>query len=165
MIMRQLGSPKGNEQEIMRDALICSECGICEKFACPMMISPREVNARIKRELLAAGVKRPPRAEEYRPSSFRSVRRIPTARLIERLQLAAYDGHPGFIEPAGAPDMVKILLRQHIGAPALAVVRAGDTVRKGDLIGEIPEGALGARVHASIDGRVETVSDAVTIRR
>jgi Na+-translocating ferredoxin:NAD+ oxidoreductase RnfC subunit len=39
----------------------------------------------------------------------------------------------------------------------LPVVAKGDRVRKGDLIGEIPKGALGARIHASIDGTVTAV--------
>ena len=38
-------------------------------------------------------------------------------------------------------------------------------MKKGGLIGEIPEKALGARVHASIDGVVEAATDGlVTIR-
>ena len=39
------------------------------------------------------------------------------------------------------------------------MVKPGDTVRKGDLIAEIKQGALGARVHASIDGVVSDVTD------
>ena len=86
-IMRQLGSQSSLSREIMEDALICSECGICEKYACPMMISPREVNAQIKGELLAQGVKRSPKREAYKPSAFRDMRKIPTGRLMERLQM------------------------------------------------------------------------------
>ena len=37
--------------------------------------------------------------------------------------------------------------------------------REGDLIGEIPEGALGARVHASIDGTVESVEENIVIKQ
>jgi Na+-translocating ferredoxin:NAD+ oxidoreductase RnfC subunit len=44
-------------------------------------------------------------------------------------------------------------------------VQKGDSVKKGDLIGEIPEGALGARVHASIDGTVEAVNENIVITR
>jgi len=54
---------------------------------------------------------------------------------------------------------VNILLQQHLGKPSLPVVAEGDRVKKGDLIGEIPEGALGARVHASIDGTVAAVDE------
>jgi hypothetical protein len=38
-------------------------------------------------------------------------------------------------------------------------------VKKGDLIGEIPDGALGARIHASIDGTVESVGDNIAIKQ
>jgi Na+-translocating ferredoxin:NAD+ oxidoreductase RnfC subunit len=58
-----------------------------------------------------------------------------------------------------APNRVDILLRQHIGAHASPLVSVGATVRKGDCIGEIPEGALGARIHASISGKVTAVRD------
>ena len=63
-----------------------------------MMISPREVNAQIKQDLMAQGVKRSPKREEYRPSAFREVRKIPTKRLIERLQIGRYDDHPEFLD-------------------------------------------------------------------
>jgi Na+-translocating ferredoxin:NAD+ oxidoreductase RnfC subunit len=59
---------------------------------------------------------------------------------------------------------VEIPLKQHLGAPARPVVKPGDRVKKGDLLGEIPEKALGARVHASVGGRVVAVDDRVTIQ-
>jgi len=164
-IMRQLGAPGGPSRKVMEDALICSECGICEKYACPMMISPREVNAQIKQELLAQGVRRSPSSEAYRPSAFRDVRKIPTLRLMERLQVRAYDVHPEFLSEPLSVEKVSIPLSQHIGAPAEPLVKAGDRVRRGDLIGRIPEGALGAAVHASIDGVVTGVDRAVHIKR
>jgi len=37
-------------------------------------------------------------------------------------------------------------------------------VQAGDLIGEIPEGALGARVHASLTGTVTEVDSAISIK-
>ena len=164
-IMRRLGAPVSPDPEIMVDALICSECGICEKFACPMMISPREVNAQIKKELMAQGVKRTPKQQEYRPSVFRDVRYVPTKRLVERLQLGPYDGHPEFLGREVEPQRAAIPLKQHLGAPAQAVVKVGDRVKAGDLIGEIPPDALSARVHASIDGRVTQVGRQVVIER
>lgn len=163
-IMRQLGSSTSLSKEIMEDALICSECGICEKYACPMMISPREVNGQIKRDLLKDGVKRAPKRSEYRPSPFRDFRKIPTRRLVERLQIRQYDGHPAFMKEQIGVKEVRIPLKQHLGAPANPVVKAGDHVALGSVIGEIPDGALGARVHASIEGRVISVDDAVIIR-
>lgn len=141
-----------------KEALLCSECGVCEKFACPMGLSPREVNAKLKKELMAAGAKWEYDGRELVPSRFREDRRIPTRRLVQRLGLTAYDVHPPF---AGdfEPAKVRIPLRQHIGAPAVAVVSVGQRVAVGDLIGEIPEKAMGARVHASIAGEVTSVDN------
>lgn len=152
------------EQPIAKEALLCSECGICEKFACPMGISPREVNALLKKELMGAGMKWEYDGHPLTPSRFREERRIPTSRLVKRLGLAGYEAHPPF---AGdfEPAEVRIPLRQHIGAPAVAVVSAGQSVKVGDVIGEIPENAMGARVHASINGVVTAVENGmVTIK-
>lgn len=102
---------------------------------------------------------------ELKTNPFRSSRAIPTKRLIQRLNLGKYDVHPDY---AGefTPSVVTLPLGQHIGAPATCVVSAGDKVSCGDLIGEIPEGAMGARIHASIDGVVESVADGkVTIKK
>ena len=164
-IMRQLGVGSQLVSEaLLEDALICSECGICEKFACPMMISPREVNAQIKREMMEKGVDRSPKKIDYQPSAFRDVRKIPTKRLMERLQVSRYDRHPEIFMGKIEVKKATIPLKQHIGAPAIPVVKTGDRVDKGDLIGEIPDKTLGARVHASISGVVESVGTDVVIR-
>ena len=164
-IMRHLAYNPGMLGEVLEDTLICSECGVCEKFACPMMLSPREINAAVKQHLLKQGVKRDPKKETYRVSLFNDTRKIPLKRLMERLEVTRYDSHPPFYEGKIQVDRVSIPLSQHIGQAALPVVKAGDRIRKGDLIGEIPEGALGARVHASIDGVIESVGDSIVIRQ
>jgi Na+-translocating ferredoxin:NAD+ oxidoreductase RnfC subunit len=163
-IMRHLAYNPGMTGEVLEDALICSECGVCEKFACPMMLSPREINAAIKQKLLKEGVKREPKRETYQVSPFNSTRKIPINRLMERLEVTRYDTHPPFYEGDIRLTRVVIPLKQHLGKPAVPVVQAGDRVKKGDLIGEIPEGALGARVHASIDGTVESVGENIVIK-
>jgi Na+-translocating ferredoxin:NAD+ oxidoreductase RnfC subunit len=56
------------------------------------------------------------------------------------------------------PRRVTIPLKQHTGAPSQPVVKIGDGVECGDLIARIPEGKLGANVHASISGRVEALT-------
>ncbi len=151
-------------REVLEEALICSECGICEKYACPMMISPREVNAALKQDLMAAGVRPQKGPEEYSTSAYIGMRRIPAGRLVERLQIAKYDTHPGFVEMTEEPGQVVLPLKQHLGAPALAVVKPGEKVAREDLVGEIPKDSLGARVHASISGVVSDVGDSVVIK-
>lgn len=144
--------------EVAKEALLCSECGLCEKFACPMMVSPREVNAQLKQKLMQEGISWDATGESPAPHPFRGSRYVATSRLIQRLNLTRYDTHPVY---AGEfiPTAVSISLKQHIGAIADSIVSAGHTVKKGDLIGEIPEGAMGARIHASIDGVVGSVAN------
>jgi Na+-translocating ferredoxin:NAD+ oxidoreductase RnfC subunit len=151
--------------EARKEALLCSECGVCEKFACPMGISPREVNAQIKRELAAEGIRWQATGETPENDQFKDTRHIPTKRLMHRLDVVQYDTHPHFSQTEFVPSHVKLLLGQHIGAPSKAVVAVGDHVTAGDLVAEIPEKALGARIHASITGVVtEVTKEAVTIK-
>lgn len=51
------------------------------------------------------------------------------------------------------PARVIIPLQQHIGAPAKCLVKKGDAVRVGQMIGE-PGGFVSAAVHASVSGQV-----------
>ena len=64
-----------------------------------------------------------------------------------------------------ATDKVGIKLKQHIGAPCEPVVAVDDRVGKGQVLGRPPVGngkpALGAPVHASIDGTVTSISGGV----
>ena len=53
---------------------------------------------------------------------------------------------------------VKILLSQHIGAPAQAIVKTGDMVTKGQMIAQHADG-LSVSIHASISGKVTEVTD------
>ena len=54
------------------------------------------------------------------------------------------------------PASVSIPLSQHIGAPAQPVVKPGDTVRMGQVIGAVEQG-LGCPVHASVSGTVKAI--------
>ena len=162
-LMRVLESQE-LDTEVAKEALLCSECGICEKFACPMMISPREINAQIKKVLMTAGVTWKAGDTPPKISNFRKDRAIPTSRLLQRLNLGKYEAHAEYGGEATC-SKVTIPLSQHIGAPAICIVKVGDKVALGELIGEIKEGAMGARIHASITGVVESITDGkVTIR-
>lgn len=65
----------------------------------------------------------------------------------------------------GTPDRVEIPVSMHIGAPSEAVVKTGDMVTEGQLIARIPEGAMGANIHASISGKVVSVGKRIIIER
>ena len=55
------------------------------------------------------------------------------------------------------PSEVRIPMSMHIGAPAVPVVKAGDEVKVGQVIGE-PAGFVSAFVHASVSGTVKSVN-------
>ena len=146
-------------------AVMCCECGVCELFSCPMQISPRRVNQLFKARLREQGLSYDgPRTVHSEQSALRAYRKVPTARLAIKIGIDPYmDRHPVF-EGDLVPPGVEIPLAQHTGVAARAVVAKGATVRCGDLIGEIPDGALGARVHASIAGVVTAAGAAITIK-
>ncbi len=58
------------------------------------------------------------------------------------------------------PETVVIPMAQHIGAEATPTVKAGDLVKRGQVIGSIEKG-LGAPVHSSVSGKVTRVSEKI----
>ena len=60
------------------------------------------------------------------------------------------------IERVEAPDVVVIPLSQHIGAPCKAVVKVGDAVKMGQMIGEA-RGFVSVPVHSSVSGKVKAI--------
>jgi len=59
-----------------------------------------------------------------------------------------------------APRKVCIPLSQHIGVPSVPVVKPGDIVDRGQVIGEAAEG-LSVPVHASVSGKVTAVYERI----
>lgn len=139
------------------DAANCCSCGVCEMFACPMGLSPRRVNDYIKGEFRKRGIQVPKNPEAH-AREFVDIRKTPTNRLVARLGLSKYYGR----HPEGCseymPDEVFIPFSQHIGKPAAAAVKAGDSVSRGQLLAAAAEG-LSANIHSSVNGTVEEVTD------
>jgi Na+-translocating ferredoxin:NAD+ oxidoreductase RnfC subunit len=149
--------------DAMVATLYCCECNLCTMYACPEDLDPKSVCVQAKplareRNLVFKGS-----AESITPHPMAEFRRVPMRRLIARLGLGEFSNVGPLVEFNFRPGKVKLLLKQHAGAPALAVVRNGDRVKAGDLVAEPAPGVLGARVHASIDGVVTLGADAVLI--
>jgi Na+-translocating ferredoxin:NAD+ oxidoreductase RnfC subunit len=162
--MRAVHAGAEDSPSVVGTAFLCSQCGVCEAYACSMGLSPRSVIGDIRGRLAGAGVKSTFKARPESALDTQRWARVPKARLTGRLGLERYLlpplGHP---EPVPPPWEVAIPLKQHIGAPAVSTVRPGDRVYAGDCVGEVPQGSLGARVHASMDGVVTDV-DAKRVR-
>ncbi len=135
--------------------LACSQCGVCGQYACPMGLSPAVINADLKRSLTnKPGNKSRASAVE----NWSIPLGVPGARLLHRLGLGKYNFRPPLDERRYNPQRVRLRLKQHLGEPAVSVVRGGDTVKKGGLLAAVPAGKLGANIHASIAGRVEEIN-------
>ncbi len=140
------------------NANFCSSCGVCEMYSCPQSLAPRSLLADMKGGLKAAGV-RPPQGVQPKPvTSAREYRKVPEERLMARLGLTKYDKDAPLDETLVGASKVKILLSQHIGAPARALVKAGEEVTRGQMIAG-PADGLSVGIHASICGRVTEVTD------
>ncbi len=162
-IMRALKYMEGSE-DTLRMAFICSECGMCEQYACIMDLSPRTVNAYLKKSLGEKGFKPLPPPQDQAVNSRQPERKVPVKRLIARLGLTPYDKKAPLQNVDGNFKTVGILLKQHVGAASVPTVKVGQQVTKGDLIAAIPEKALGVPMHASIAGTVAAVeSDRIII--
>ncbi|MBN2362378.1 MAG: SLBB domain-containing protein [Deltaproteobacteria bacterium] len=148
-------------------AYLCCLCGVCDTYACTLGLSPRRVFEHMRAQLTAAGVRNPHQRKELTPHEFQALRRVPTERLIQRLGLGDYARAPEVVDwGAVEAPRVRLLLSQHTGASAQPVVAVGQRVERGELVAEIPEGKLGARLHASISGTVTAIDGhAVEIAR
>ncbi len=140
----------------------CCNCGLCTYYACNFGLNPSAMMTRMKEGLMRAGVK-PDKKVAHEVSAGYSLTKLPVYRLQSRMDVARYDTDAPFVAEPLAVSCVTIPLKMHIGSAAEPVVAAGDRVKKGDLIARIPQGKLGANIHASIDGVVQTV-DATAIR-
>ena len=63
------------------------------------------------------------------------------------------------IQTLPSPPKVRISMNQCIGAPAVPTVKVGDTVKIGQVIGDVAETALGCPVHASVSGKVVAIDE------
>ena len=81
---------------------------------------------------------------------------------MARLGLTRYDTDAPLDESLLPVKKVKILLSQHIGAPAQAVVRTGERVTRGQMIAR-PGNGLSVGIHASINGLVTEVTDSYVV--
>jgi Na+-translocating ferredoxin:NAD+ oxidoreductase RnfC subunit len=148
---RDIGQPS-----VLLSALTCSECAICEQWACPVNISPMRINVALKAKFREEGARYVGALRPLDPMAEH--RLVPTSRLVTRLAIGVYNKKAPLDETDYQPERVVLTMRQHVGTPAVPVVQVGDIVQRGQLVGEIPAQALGARIHASISGRVESVT-------
>ena len=143
-------------------AKYCSGCRLCSLVACPEDLDPSEVCAMVKKDA-GRGAAAPTGGPAPRPHPMRFARLLPMSRLVRKLGLESLPDHAPLRAVRVTPRRVCLPLRQHTGVAAEPVVRVGQSVREGELLADIPKGKLGAPLHASINGRVIAVAEAIVI--
>ena len=117
------------------------------------------------------------RLEEFlsQPVQLRDYSRVDHNKIgayVKSIREARFDGYYGGVHPAERkemsehtelvrfpePETVVIPLSQHIGKPANPVVKVGDSVKVGQMIGEAA-GFISAPVHSSVSGTVVAIED------
>ncbi len=161
---------RGLEFNLVGDSMVlgsqfCCECNLCSLYSCPEDLFPKDACADDKRMMQEKGLRHPATGStDVRAHGMQAYRHVPVASLMRKLDLLRFRNVGPLVEIDWQLERVRIPLKQHVGAPAVAVVKKGERVKAGQVIGAAPEG-LGVPVHASMDGEVTTVSSEVEIRR
>ncbi|HGY3715069.1 TPA: cobalamin reductase PduS [Citrobacter gillenii] len=164
LLVRAVNYQQAATPQLLLTALTCSECNVCESVACPVGISPMRINRMLKRELRALNHRyEGPLNPEDEMAKYRL---IPVKRLITKLGLSDWY-HDAPLDQTDHPtETTTLLLRQHIGASTIPCVQKGERVTRGQCVADVPAGALGAPIHASIDGIVSEITDqSITVIR
>ncbi len=149
--------------QMVLTATLCCGCGVCESLACSQGISPKAVINEYK-ALLGKNKLRYVGKEEVSPAEEREYRMVPSERWASVLGIAKFDKVGKYIGEQAEFSKVEILLRQHIGAPSVAIVTDGQQVVAGEKIADSAEG-LSLPQYASISGRVSVYGDKIIIER
>jgi len=160
--MQSLGFSSGADSMIS-GTLYCCECNLCTLFSCPEDLDPKNVCVQSKPAARERGLTFKGRPESVQPHPMAEFRRVPMRRLIAKLGLSEFNNTGPLIEHDFAPRRVNIPLKQHTGVAAAPAVKSGERVRAGDLLAAPEAGKLGARIHASIEGVVTVMQDAIAI--
>ena len=157
-VMRTLAFTATGTAQWNQFASLCCACGLCTLFSCPEQLFPKEACDGAKAEMRSANIK------YAGPTSVRvhpmlDGRRSPIKSLTSRLGVTDYDVPAPYRAEVLQPRKVSVPLRQGAGVPNKPLVKAGDRVALGQVLGEIPTNQLGALIHAPFAARVEAVSE------
>jgi Na+-translocating ferredoxin:NAD+ oxidoreductase RnfC subunit len=157
-VMRSLAFTATGAEYWNQLAALCCSCGLCTLYACPEELFPKEACDDSKAELRRSNLKWTGK-RDVKPHPLREGRRVPITTLMTKLHLREYD-HPAHLENVVLqPKRAVLALKQSAGLPNTPLVKAGDRVSAGQPVGDIPEKALGAVLHAPFAGEVEAVTD------
>jgi len=147
------------DDDDVKQALICCECGICTQFACPMLLQPARVNSLLKKEYASAGIRYEKKEENPEVRPDREYRKVPSKRLAARVGVMRYYDHDVGKLVEHTPKRTILPLTQHIGVPSEPIVALNEQVSCGQIVAKCPSEKLGANIHSGIDGYVSAITD------
>ncbi len=157
-VMRSLGFTASGEEYWNRFSTYCCSCGLCTLYACPEDLYPREACDQAKVSMKKA-------EQTYRQElppkihPMKEYRRVPTKSLLQRLRLEKFEGATPFTTGFPNPSQLEIPLQQHVGSPSVPVVTIGAMVKAGDIIADLPDGSLGAKIHSPLCGKINSINN------
>jgi Na+-translocating ferredoxin:NAD+ oxidoreductase RnfC subunit len=157
-VMRSLGFSATGEAVWNQYADLCCSCGLCSLYACPEDLYPREACDQGKNYLKSNGM-RHNQQKELKVHPIKEGRRVPLKQLMKRMKILELDAPTPFMDYSNKIESVKIKLKQHTGFPSKPTISIGSRINEGDLIADIYENKLGAKIHASIAGTVKEIND------
>lgn len=163
-VMRSLEFTKTGSSVWNQMAELCCACGLCTLYACPEDLYPKEACDKAKIEMREADIKYI-QEKPVKVHPMKEARRVPLKMLIKRLHLQDYDVETPYMQKKPETDTVKLLLQQHIGAPAAPAVNEGDAVKANDLVAAVDKGKLGAAIHSPISGTVREITEEYIVIR
>jgi Na+-translocating ferredoxin:NAD+ oxidoreductase RnfC subunit len=151
---------KTDNIQLVIGAEFCCECNLCSFYSCPEDLDPKNVSTDLKQMIMQKAENR----LKFSPGQVSAhpmikYRKAPLPKLIQKLGLQKYQNVAPLLPEPVMTDLVRIALKQHIGAPCQPKVKTGDTVQKGQLIATPGEKQLGANIHASINGVVTNINE------
>jgi Na+-translocating ferredoxin:NAD+ oxidoreductase RnfC subunit len=157
-VMRTLAFTASGSELFSQWASLCCACGLCTLYACPEELYPKEACDDAKAELRRANFKwSGPAPAKAHP--LHEGRRVPIKTLARKLHVETYE-HPAPLEAIPVePRQLVLPLRQSAGTANRPLVKAGDRVKAGQPLGEVPANALGAILHAPADATVREVTE------
>ena len=124
-------------------------------YSCPEGLDPAGATIIEKRMAQQAGFK-PDNSKRVTPHPMGEFRKVPTKKLMQRLDVLKYKDEGPLRKVDWSPNEVRVPLNQHIGAPSDPIVKIGQKVSKYELIGT-QNGKISSNSHASIDGTVVNI--------
>ncbi|MBN1551350.1 4Fe-4S dicluster domain-containing protein [bacterium] len=160
LAMRHIGMAS-DQSNPPTGSMYCCGCMLCTFWSCPEDLDPGIITFRYRQQLMENKVTTPVSDPQIHP--MYEYRKTPTKALKRRLGLDSFIDNAPLSPKMVISKKVYLPLKQHIGSECVPCVSIGDSVNPGDIVAKVPEGKLGAPVHASISGRIISNGDPIVI--